>query len=94
MSVFWDFTAGPLFTFSLGKLQVLCVSNPDVVKEITKCPSQDLGKPSYQQKELGPLLGQGILTSNGSVWARQRKIMAPELFMDKVKVRDYFYRMV
>ncbi|KAI3468373.1 hypothetical protein Pfo_025036 [Paulownia fortunei] len=41
--------------------------------------------PSYRQKELGPLLGRGILTSNGSLWARQRKIIAPELFMDKVK---------
>ncbi|KAL2454739.1 Cytochrome [Abeliophyllum distichum] len=53
--------------------------------EITKCTSLDLGRPKYQQKELGPLLGQGILTSNGAIWARQRKIMAPELFMDKVK---------
>ncbi|KAL0393912.1 UNVERIFIED_CONTAM: cytochrome [Sesamum latifolium] len=44
-----------------------------------------VGMPSYQQKVLGPLLGKGILPSNGSVWARQRKIIAPELFMDKVK---------
>lgn len=73
--------------FSLGKMQILYVSGPDLVKEITTTTSLDLGRPSYQQKELGPLLGQGILTSNGSTWVRQRKIMAPELFMDKVKVR-------
>ncbi|KAL2544612.1 Cytochrome [Forsythia ovata] len=74
-----------LFTFSLGNMQIIYVNNPDLVKEITKCTSLDLGRPKYQQKELGPLLGQGILTSNGAIWARQRKIMAPELFMDKVK---------
>ncbi|KAG8375396.1 hypothetical protein BUALT_Bualt10G0095800 [Buddleja alternifolia] len=81
----WRKQYGSSYTFSLGKMQILYVSNPDLVKEITKCTSLDLGRPSYQQKELGPLLGQGILTSNGPVWALQRKIMAPELFMDKIK---------
>ncbi|KAL0323974.1 UNVERIFIED_CONTAM: cytochrome [Sesamum calycinum] len=46
---------------------------------------QQYGMPSYQQKVFGPLLGKGILPSNGSIWARQRKIIAPELFMEKVK---------
>ncbi|KAL0370898.1 UNVERIFIED_CONTAM: cytochrome [Sesamum angustifolium] len=45
----------------------------------------DLGKPTYQAKERRSLLGQGILTSNGPIWAHQRKILAPELYMDKVK---------
>ncbi|KAG6428385.1 hypothetical protein SASPL_112636 [Salvia splendens] len=81
----WRKQYGHMFTFSLGNLQVLYVSDPNVVKEITTTTSQDLGRPAYQQKTFGPLLGQGILTSNGAIWARQRKIMAPELFMDKVR---------
>ena len=78
--------AGDVFTFDLGNIQILYVSQPDIVREITTCTSLDLGKPSYQQKELGPLLGQGILTSNGTLWAHQRKLLAPELCMEKVKV--------
>ncbi|RVX22968.1 Cytochrome P450 714C2 [Vitis vinifera] len=58
---------------------------PDLVREITTCTSLDLEKPSYQHKERGPSLGQGILTSNGAIWAYHRKILAPELYMDKVK---------
>ncbi|XP_051147871.1 cytochrome P450 714C2-like [Andrographis paniculata] len=76
---------GPLYLFSLGNLQILYVSKPDLVKAIATCTSLDLGKPSHLREDLGPLLGQGIVTSNGSIWARQRKIIAPELFMDKVK---------
>ncbi|KAK4389000.1 cytochrome [Sesamum angolense] len=76
---------GPLYVFSFGKMQVLYVNNPDLVKEITTCTSLDLGRPSCQWKVLGPLLGKGIQPSNGSAWARQRKLIAPELFMDKVK---------
>ncbi|KAG5558195.1 hypothetical protein RHGRI_008201 [Rhododendron griersonianum] len=47
--------------------------------------SLELGKPSYVTKRLEPMLGNGILRSNGQFWARQRKIVAPEFFMDKVK---------
>ncbi|XAR60839.1 hypothetical protein NMG60_11034363 [Bertholletia excelsa] len=74
-----------VFMFSLGNIQILHVNQPDMVREITTCTSLDLGKPAYQQQERGSLLGQGILTSNGAVWAQQRKIIAPELYMEKVK---------
>ncbi|CAN6330338.1 unnamed protein product [Urochloa humidicola] len=57
----------------------------DMVKDLANCKSLDLGKPRYLQKELGALLGKGILTSNGDLWAHQRKVIAPEFFMDKVK---------
>ncbi|KAF2297576.1 hypothetical protein GH714_042369 [Hevea brasiliensis] len=81
----WRKEYGQLFVFSLGNTQILNLNQPDMVKEITTCVSLDLGKPSYQQKDLGPLLGQGILTSNGALWSHQRKILAPELYMEKIK---------
>ncbi|XP_059435073.1 cytochrome P450 714C2-like [Corylus avellana] len=81
----WRKSYGPTFMFSLGNIQILHMNDPEVVKEISICTSLDFGKPSYQSKERGPLLGQGILTSNGATWAHQRKILAPELYMEKVK---------
>ncbi|GMI78696.1 cytochrome P450, family 714, subfamily A, polypeptide 1, EUI-like p450 A1 [Hibiscus trionum] len=81
----WRKQYGEVFVFSLGNAQILFVNQPDAVKEISTCTSLALGKPSYQQKERGALLGHGILTSNGAVWAHQRKLLAPELYMDKVK---------
>lgn len=77
---------GQVFMFSLGTIQILCVNQPDIVREVTVCTSLDLGKPAYQLKHIGPLVGQGILTSNGTKWVHQRKILAPELYMEKVKV--------
>ena len=78
---------GEVFSFSLGNKQILHVSKPEMVREIVTCTSLDLGKPSYLQNELGPFLGRGILTTNGTVWAHQNKTIAPELYMVKVKVR-------
>ncbi|RRT34218.1 hypothetical protein B296_00055941, partial [Ensete ventricosum] len=82
---------GPIFMYSTGSMQTLHVSHPDLVKEISVCKSLDLGKPLYLQKDRGALLGKGILTSNGALWAHQRKVIATELFMDKVKVYLYPY---
>ncbi|KAF8398480.1 hypothetical protein HHK36_017409 [Tetracentron sinense] len=81
----WREKYGRNFMFSLGNVQLLYVTDPYVAKEISLCTSLDLGKQAYQQKERGALLGQGILTSNGPLWAYQRKTIAPHLFMDKVK---------
>lgn len=77
--------AGEIFMFELGTTQILHTTEAEMVRQITTCTSLELGKPSYQAKERGSLLGQGILTSNGPYWAHQRKIIAPELYMDKVK---------
>ncbi|KAF4384402.1 hypothetical protein CsatB_029105 [Cannabis sativa] len=81
----WRNKFGDVFVFALGNIQILYVNESEAVRELTTCTSLDLGKPSYQHKERGPLLGKGILTSNNTVWAHQRKILAPELYMDKVK---------
>ncbi|KAH0667272.1 hypothetical protein KY285_028478 [Solanum tuberosum] len=81
----WQRQYGEVFMFSFGNTQIVHVTQPEMVREITTCTSLDLGKPTYQAKERGSLLGNGILTSNGPFWAHQRKILAPELYMDKVK---------
>ena len=77
--------AGPVFTYSMGNVVFLHVSRADVVRDINLCVSLDLGKSSYLKATHEPLFGRGILKSNGEAWAHQRKIIAPEFFLDKVK---------
>ncbi|CAN4085195.1 unnamed protein product [Withania somnifera] len=81
----WRKLYGPVYTYSIGNKQHLYVNQPELVREMNQSISLDLGKPSYVTKRLAPMLGNGILRSNGHVWAMQRKIVAPEFFMDKVK---------
>lgn len=77
---------GLIYTYSTGMRQHLYISQPELVKEMNQGITLDLGKPSYITKRLAPMLGNGILRSNGTLWAQQRKILAPEFFMKKVKV--------
>ncbi|XP_044460976.1 cytochrome P450 714A1-like [Mangifera indica] len=81
----WRKEYGPLYTYSTGMRQHLYVNQPELVKEMNQSNTLDLGKPSYVTKKLSPMLGNGIIRSNGHIWAQQRKIVAPEFFMDKVK---------
>ncbi|KAL1829470.1 hypothetical protein ACET3Z_007882 [Daucus carota] len=81
----WKQQYGDMFSIALGNTQILLVNRYDVLKEITTCTSLDFGKPSYLAKDRGAILGNGIITSNGQYWAHQRKIIAPQLYMDKVK---------
>ncbi|KAM7261179.1 hypothetical protein ACFE04_026654 [Oxalis oulophora] len=81
----WKNEYGPVFLFTLGTKPSLCITDIDMAREIKLYTALGLGKPSFQAEEHGPLMGKGILTSNGPFWVHQRKIIAPELYLDKVK---------
>ncbi|XVF23281.1 hypothetical protein REPUB_Repub13aG0022800 [Reevesia pubescens] len=77
----WRKQYGPTFVFSLGNLQILHMNHADALKELATFTSFDLGRPSHNHHDA--MLGEGIIASSGRVWAHQRKILAPEFFMDK-----------
>ncbi|XP_062092275.1 cytochrome P450 714A1-like [Humulus lupulus] len=81
----WRKEYGLLYTYSTGMRQHLYINQPELVKELNQSLTLELGKPTYVTKRLAPMLGNGILRSNGLLWAQQRKIVAPEFYMDKVK---------
>ncbi|XP_022155742.1 cytochrome P450 714C2-like isoform X2 [Momordica charantia] len=81
----WRNRYGAMFVYWSGTIQILCVTEMETVKEICLSTSLSLGKPAHLSKDRGPLLGLGILASSGPIWVHQRKIIAPSLYLDKVK---------
>jgi cytochrome P450 len=81
-----EFCIGSVFLYSTGAVDILYVSDPGMVKDVIHCTSSELGRPIYLQKSRKPLFGDGILMSSGDIWAYERKVIAPELFMEKIKV--------
>ncbi|XP_010541542.1 PREDICTED: cytochrome P450 714A1-like isoform X2 [Tarenaya hassleriana] len=76
---------GRVYTYSTGLRQHLYMNDPELVKELNVTNTLSLGKVSYVAEKLRPILGRGVITSNGPHWAYQRRIIAPEFFMNKVK---------
>ncbi|KAJ4844850.1 hypothetical protein Tsubulata_031232 [Turnera subulata] len=81
----WRNKYGTLYTYSIWMRQHLYVNKPELVREMNQNMTLDLGKPTFLSEKLAPMLGNGILRSNGQSWSHQRKIVAQEFFMDKVK---------
>lgn len=75
--------------YSTGSKQHLYVSDPKLLRELKLHNSLGLGRPTYLSKPMQPLLGNGLIRANGHEWAYQRKLIAPEFFLDKVKVCVY-----
>jgi cytochrome P450 len=69
----------------LRRRPALYVSDLELIREIGRCASLDMGKPTYLQTGQEPLFGRGVLKANGADWHRQRKLIAPEFYMAKVK---------
>lgn len=60
-----------------------------MVKDIGHWTPSQLGKPNYLKKSRKALFGGGLISVNGDEWAYQRRIIAPEFFMDRIKVLAY-----
>ncbi|CAM0954956.1 unnamed protein product [Alopecurus aequalis] len=81
----WRKAYGDTYLYWLRQRPALYVTDPELIREIGRCVSLDMGKPTYLQKGQEPLFGSGVLKTNGACWARQRKVIAPEFYMAKVR---------
>lgn len=78
--------AGPVYVYATGSKQHLYVSDPKLLKELKLQNYMDLGVPRYLSKPFQPLIGDSIIRANGQDFAYQKKVIAPEFFLNKVKV--------
>ncbi|KAL8144474.1 hypothetical protein V2J09_017506 [Rumex salicifolius] len=81
----WAKEYGRVYTYTLRQKQHLYVSSPEMVRDISQNMSTNLGKATYLTNQFFPLFGNGILRANGLLWSQQRKIIAPEFHMDKLR---------
>jgi cytochrome P450 len=63
------------FTSFFGSL--VAVNSPELVHEVLVARAKDFEKSPAVRASLFPLAGEGLLSSGGALWRRQRKLMAP-----------------
>jgi len=50
---------------------------PDVIRHVMMTHAEDYARLPLGRRVLGPIAGNGLLTSEGALWRRQRRAMAP-----------------
>jgi cytochrome P450 len=67
---------GDIAYYRLG-IRVYQVNHPDLVRQVLIDDAQKYYKPKIVKRALRPIAGEGLLTSDGDLWKRQRKLMQP-----------------
>ena len=61
----------------MPKLTFLLAAHPDYAEHILSQHQERYGKPDLFLKSMGLMQGQGLLSSEGAVWLKQRRLMQP-----------------
>jgi cytochrome P450 len=66
-----------LIRFRLFRVQYFVVNWPDYIEHVLLTNAQNYVKGRFAEALLGPIVGQGLLISEGEAWRRRRRIEAP-----------------
>lgn len=78
---------GDCVGFRLGWRHCTLVSHPDLIEEVLVHQAKNFAKMTYVLSLLVPLLGEGLLTSDGEFWLRQRRLIQP--LFSKQRIASY-----
>ncbi|MBL8057449.1 MAG: cytochrome P450, partial [Anaerolineales bacterium] len=68
---------GAVVQFPIGNLAVFAVNDPAAVRHVLQDNHRNYSKDTIQFNTLALVTGRGLLTSDGEVWLRQRRMMQP-----------------
>jgi cytochrome P450 len=75
---------GDVVGVSLGPMTMTLVSHPDLVEDVLVTRSKLWQKDFFLRTSLRPVLGDGLLTSDGDFWRRQRRLAQPAFHRDRI----------
>ena len=70
---------GEFVALKFGPLTVYLVSNPDYLQYILRDNNQNFEKPEMLYRVMRKFIGNGLVTSSGDFWLRQRRMIQPHL---------------
>ena len=75
---------GPLASFRVGPRRLLLASGPDLIEQVLVTDAKYYIK-HFGARAFKPVLGDGLVTSEGPLWQRQRKLIQPAFLRSRVQ---------
>ena len=75
---------GDFVRFALPRLDCYLAAHPDLVREVLQDHAKSFSKVNRGYEVLKRVLGDGLLTSEGARWLRQRKVAQPAFHRERV----------
>ena len=68
---------GDIAYYRVGPLRVYQLNSPELIRQILVEHPEKFHKPVFVKRGFGPFVGNGLFTSDGDLWKRQRKLIQP-----------------
>jgi cytochrome P450 len=75
---------GPTVRYPVGPLAAHLITGPDGVKHVLQDNHKNYCKDTFQYNLLSAVTGEGLLTSDGDFWLRQRRLAAPAFHKSRI----------
>jgi cytochrome P450 len=76
---------GDIVRIRVGPMEAYVVSHPEDVEDVLRGSHRNFIKNKGTRKVLAEVLGQGLLTSEGELWRRQRRLTQPAFQLDQIE---------
>src|SRR6516164_3061110 len=76
---------GDVVRIRVGPMEAYVVSHPEDVENVLRGNHRNFIKNKGTRKVLAEVLGQGLLTSEGELWRRQRRLTQPAFQLDQIQ---------
>jgi cytochrome P450 len=75
---------GDITQFRFGPFPVIVVNHPDYVHDVLVAQADKYYKATSTKQILGPVVGNGLFTSDGDFWKRQRRLVQPAFHTKRI----------
>src|SRR5688500_3908981 len=72
------------YSVNLGSKRLIATQDPGFIEYVLKTNHKNYFKSAILTEQLGRFLGNGLLTSNGEYWLKQRRLIQPGFHVDKI----------
>jgi cytochrome P450 len=80
----WAAEYGDVVATDIGPRTFVMVAHPDPIEEVLVTEQDQFVKGDFQRSQLGDIVGDGLLLSEGEFWQAQRERLSPAFFLDRI----------